>query len=248
MESNNLYFLESEIDSNRFGFKVAKINHKQDLTVEIFQELKKQDFKLIISRIPGEDLQTVNFLETNGFKLMDVQLTYKFDLKKNQINYQYFNDQIIVREAIAKDIEALKDIASECFWNYGHYFADKKLDKEKCIEVYKDWTARAVVDKNVAEKFFLAEFQGQILGYLFFVMRENEKGKFSSSGLGAVASAGRSQNIFSTLAINSLEWAKSEGQIWQEHNVLNINYPVNRVFSKIGMSVYKSELTFHSWL
>jgi hypothetical protein len=66
--------------------------------------------------------------------------------------------------------------------------------------------------------------------------------------LGAVASVGRSQNIFSTLAISSLEWAKSEGQIWQEHNVLNINYPVNRVFSKIGMSVYKSELTFHSWL
>jgi hypothetical protein len=248
MENNKIEFLESTIDTSRFGFKVAKINDKQFLTKEIFQELKKNDFKLIISRIPGEDLQTINFMEANGFHLKDVQLTYKFDLMKNQIDYEYFNEQIVVREATAEDIDSLKEIAAECFWNYGHYFADDKLDKENCIEVYKDWTARAVVDKSVAEKFFLAEFQGQILGYLFFVMKENDKGKFSSSGLGAVASTGRSQNIFSTLAISSLEWAKSEGQIWQEHNVLNINYPVNRVFSKVGMSVYKSELTFHAWL
>lgn len=245
---NKFNFLESKIDSERFGIKIAKISQNEFLNSEVFDELKKNNFQLIISRIPGEDIETINFLEAKGFQLKDVQLTYKFDLTKDEIKHEYLNDQVVVREANEGDIESLKSIAAECFWNYGHYFSDKKLNKQDCIEVYKDWTARAVLDKNFAEKFYLAEFEGVIVGYLFFVMKENEKGRFSSSGLGAVASTGRSQNIFSTLAIKSLEWAKSEGQIWQEHNVLNINYPVNRVFSKLGMSVYKSELTFHAWL
>ena len=249
MKLDNFNFLESKIDSDRFGFKIAKISDAKYLNIHVLQELKSDGVKLIISRITSEDLKTINFMEMNGFQLKDIQLTYKFDLVKEQIDYRYLNDQIVVREASESDIQTLTKIASECFMNYGHYFADDKLDKKNCIEVYKDWTARAIVDRNVADKFFIAEFQGQILGYLFFKTQQDENGRLSSSGgLGAVASIGRNQNVFSTLAIRSLEWAKSENQIWQEHNVLNINYPVNRVFSKIGMTIFKSELTFHSWL
>jgi hypothetical protein len=246
MKNNKFDFLESKIDSDRFGFKVAKINSKEFLNFEVFNELKNNDFKLVISRIPGEDIPTINFLEKNGFSVKDVQLTYKFDLIKSKINYEYFNKDLNIREANFHDIESLKNIASESFWEYGHYFADEKLNKLDCIAIYKDWTERAVLDKKIAQKVFVAEFQSKVIGYLFFSRNENHL--FSAGCLGAVAKEGRGQNVFSTLAIHGLEWAKSEGHIWQEHNVLNINYPVNRVFSKIGMSIFKSELTFHNWI
>lgn len=239
---------ESYIDTKRFGFKTAKINNAENLTLDTFNLLKKNDFKFIISRVPSENIELINFLEDNGFRIKDIQLTYKFDLEKQEIKTHYLNKEINVREGESRDIEPLKNIAIDCFWEYGHYFADSNLSKADCMEVYKDWTINALLNKNVADKFFIAEFENKILGYLFFKLKSIENKYYSYSGLGAVSSESRGKNVFSTLTIKSLEWAKSEGHLWQEHNVLNINYPVNKVFSKIGFSNYKSETTLHAWL
>lgn len=239
---------ESIIDSNRFGYKTAKINNTELLTLSTLELLCKNNFEFVISRVPSENIQLINFLEDNGFRIKDIQLTYKFDLQKQEINYDYLNHDINVREGNSDDLAQLSKIAVDCFWNYGHYFADSRLNKSDCMEVYKDWTIKALLDKKVADKFFVAEYEYNLLGYLFFKLNECEGNIYSYSGLGAVGSASRGKNIFSTLAIKSLEWAKSEGHEWQEHNVLNINYPVNKVFSKLGFSNYKSETTLHAWL
>jgi len=86
------------------------------------------------------------------------------------------------------------------------------------------------------------------LGYLFLNLKRFENKQYSFGGLGAVSSESRGKNVFSSLVIKSLEWAKTEGHLWQEHNVLINNYPVNKVFSKLGFSNYKSETTLHVWL
>ena len=238
----------SIIDTNRFGVKTAKINNSKILTLDTFELLKKNDFKFIISRVPSENIELINFLEDHGFRIKDVQLTYKFDLGKQEINTDYLNKEINVREGNSNDIEQLKKIAIDCFWEYGHYFADSNLNKMDCMEVYKDWTINALLNKNVADKFFVAEVENRLLGYLFFKLKLAENKYYSYSGLGAVSSESRGKNVFSTLVIKSLDWAKSEGHLWQEHNVLNINYPVNKVFSKLEFSNYKSETTLHAWL
>ena len=76
---------ESYIDTKRFGFKTAKINNAENLTLDTFNLLKKNDFKFIISRVPSENIELINFLEDNGFRIKDIQLTYKFDLEKQEI-------------------------------------------------------------------------------------------------------------------------------------------------------------------
>jgi hypothetical protein len=244
----NINEFESQIDSERFGVKTAKINKPELLTLSTLELLKANNFQLVISRIPSENIDLLNFLEENKFRIKDIQLTYKFDLQKQEINYGYLNNEIIVRQGNSNDIEQLTQIAEDCFWNYGHYFADKNLNQSDCMEVYKDWTVNAMLNTKVADKVLVAEFENKILGYLFFKLKVIEEGTYSYSGLGAVSSNNRGRNVFSTLAIKGLEWAKAEGHLWQEHNVLNINYPVNKVFSKLGFFNYKSETTLHAWL
>ena len=238
----------SLLDTSRFGYKVAKINSLEHLLYETLFKLKQEGVRLIISRVPSENIQIINQMEDWGYHVKDVQLTYKFDLHKNDIQYQYLNEELIVREALPKDIDKLRIIAEDCFWNYGHYFADKNLDKNNCIEVYKDWTQRAVRDKTVADKMFVTEKNNEVIGYLFFRINEISQERYAYSGLGAVYSKSRGKNVFSTLCIRALEWGKSQNHDWQEHNVLNINYPVNKVFAKLGFSNYKSETTLHLWL
>ena len=238
----------SPLDTSRFGFKIAKFNESKLLEYETLLKLKRDDVKLVISRVPSDDIALINRMEDWGYRIKDVQLTYKFDLHRNDIQYQYLNEDLIVRDALPKDIDKLRIIAEDCFWNYGHYFADKNLDKNNCMEVYKDWTQRAVMDKAVAEKMFVAEKNDEVIGYLFFRINELNQKRYAYSGLGAVYSQSRGKNVFSTLCIRSLEWGKSQNHDWQEHNVLNINYPVNKVFAKLGFSNYKSETTLHLWL
>ena len=244
MENNSF---ESKIDSLRFGIKTAKINDAELLTLDTIKFLKKKDFKFVISRVASENIKLINFLEDNGFRIKDNQLTYKFDLVNQEINTHYLNHEITVRDGNPSDIEQLKTIATDCFWEYGHYFADSNLNKLDCMEVYKEWTVNALLDKKVTTKFFVAEHENKLLGYLFFSLENTRNKQYSYGGLGAVSSECRGENVFSTLVIKGLNWAKSEGQIWQEHNVLNINYPVNKVFSKLGFSIYKSETTLHAW-
>jgi hypothetical protein len=240
---------ESVIDSQRFGVKTAKIFHPEILTLDTLNLLKKNEFKFVILRIQSENIKLINFLEDNGFRIKDHQLTYKFDLKNQEINSYYSNQDIIIRDGNKLDIEELENIAKDCFWEYGHYFADTNLNKLDCIEIYKEWTINALMNKNVADKFFVAEYENKILGYLFFQLKNvNNNNFYSYGGLGAVGTDNRGENVFSTLVIKSLEWALSEGHLWQEHNVLINNYPVNKVFTKLGFYIYKSETTLHAWL
>jgi hypothetical protein len=245
MENNSF---ESKIDSQRFGIKTAKINNPELLTLDTIKFLKKKDFKFVISRVASENIKLINFLEDNGFRIKDIQLTYKFDLVKQKINTHYLNHEITVRDGNPNDMEQLKTIAVDCFWEYGHYFADSNLNKLDCMEVYKEWTVNALLDKKDLEKFLVAEHENKVLGYLFFKIKNIENKQFSFGGMGAVSAESRGGNVFSTLVIEGLNWAKDSGHLWQEHNVLNINYPVNKVFSKLGFSIYKSETTLHAWL
>ena len=248
LDRNLIDSFESKQDTARFWIKTAKINNPEYLTKFVLDALRESDFKFVITRIKSENLQLINTLEDLDFRLKDVQLTYKFEINGSPICCDFFNPDIIIREATIDDIAALRIVAEDCFRDYGHYFADEKLDKESCMEVYREWTEKAVLSKDASVKFFLAEQSGIVLGYLFFGIKDLENGRYSYGGLGAVGSKNRSKNVFSTLVIKGLEWAKQENHIWQEHNVLNINYPVNRVFSKLGFYIYKSETTLHAWL
>jgi hypothetical protein len=238
----------SEVDSLRFGVKVAKINDEKFLSEEVFQLLKEEGVQLIMSRVRSEDIALINYLEDNNFRIKDVQLTYRFDLAKNKINHAYANSALHIREATSADASDLEAIAADCFSNYGHYFADKKLNEQAVAEVYKDWTTRAIHDNDISDKYFVAEHQGKIAGYLSFKERITENGVYSFGGIGAVGKNFQSANVFSSLTIKGLEWGLANNHLWQEHNVLNINYPVNRVFSKLGFYIYKSETTLHAWL
>ena len=66
---------ESIIDSNRFGYKTAKINNTELLTLSTLELLCKNNFEFVISRVPSENIQLINFLEDNGFRIKDIQLT-----------------------------------------------------------------------------------------------------------------------------------------------------------------------------
>lgn len=247
MNINEYY---SDLDSNRFGKKVAKINDFGVNPDMVLEDLLMSDYDLVLSKIPADNIELINLLEDFGFHVKDAQVTYKYDLNRfDEKLLGYIDDSsVLLRDHQKKDIEEIVKITEESYYGYGHYAADIKLDKKKCLEAYKDWAYRSCTEKVVADKMIVAEVDKQIAGYLSFrIFKENDK-KYAAGGLGAVSQKFRGKDIFRKITIQGLKWGLEEGFDWEEHNVLINNYPVNRSFSKLGFVVFKSFYTLHCWL
>lgn len=237
----------SIMDTDRFGFKIARVNCFDRSPKELIAELKNEGVKLVISRVNCENLELINQLEYLHFKTMDFQIVYKYDLLNLSFGGNIANPDFTIREATISDKKDLIQIAAKSFNHYGHYFRDKKLDPSKCLEIYMDWVKRSIDDKNVADVVFLAETKKKIAGFLSFKVIKGES-LYSAGVQGAVAKEFRDQRVFRSLAQYGLLWGSNQKLEWVEHNVLLTNYPVNRSFISIGFIPYKSFITMHNWL
>lgn len=240
--------LRSELDSSRFGIKIAKIKGIENCKIEILEQLKSLGFQMIIARIPSKEIRTIGFLETQGFRIKDIQITYKFSIKSSSINHSFCNPGVLVRDARAEDLSYLLEMATECFQDYGHYFADENLDPARCIEIYQDWTKRALLNSNHNIKFFVAEFNHEVVGYLFLTEEKMKNFTYAVGGIGAVRPQSRGQRVFPTLVHSALGWSKENGHEWQEHNALVYNESVNKAFTNLGFWNSGSEVTLHHWI
>ena len=238
----------SDLDTSRFGFKIAKINDFSVHPSIIMNDLKEQGVKLVISRINGNQIDLINSLEKVGFIIKDIQLKYKYDIRSVNITNKHLPKNFSIRESTIADLSDLVSIAKESFNAYGHYFADPKLDCIKCIEIYMDWTKRSCLDNKVADKVFLAEKGKNLIGFLAFKIHEKERKKYAAGVLGAVSKKSRGSGVFTSLVQKGLLWAVELNLDWEEHNVLVSNLPVNFSMTKSGFNIVDSFVTMHCWL
>lgn len=244
---NQKYF--SKIDSNRFQFKIARINDYSEDIPALLRELKAAKYELIISRIDTKDKDTINRLTENGFKIMDVGLTYSHNLEGiESMIIEDPGDEVTIRLFKDSDLQKLIFITLEAFEGYGHYFADTKLNKQFCRDTYVDWITNSCFSHSSENNVFVAEYNNEIAGYFAVKFVSIQKEKILDGGLGAVFSRYRNYGVFNKLLFRSMVWAKENGALREEGRVLATNYPVNKSYSNLGFCIKSSFITLHGWL
>lgn len=239
----------SELDTQRFGFNIAKVNRYDEEPEIVLEQLRALGVKLVISKVDMVNVSLINRLEDLGFRLKDSQVTYSYDLNHLDESLKKMLDtNTIIRTFKPDDLEQVRSIMQHSFNGYGHYFANDKLDKEKCLEIYMDWGVRSCLEPNMADVVFVAEQNGEVAGILSFKKFTTEKETYAAGGIGAVNPNFRGKNIFKMLAVQGLFWGKENGLNREEHNVLTTNYSVNSSFSSVGFKVKNSFVTLHCWL
>lgn len=234
----------SEIDTQRFGFRVAKINNFDFPIIDILDFLKESDFKVVISKIDSANIRLINDLEKNGFLIKDFQLTYKLVLDQHNFESKT-NLNIRVRDFAINDIETLSEIAIHSFVDYGHYANNPIFDIRKVPMIYSDWVKRGCLDKHVSDKVFVAEIDNKVVGFLSLKRNPNRNNKFCTFTIGAVDEYYRNQNVMKTLISHTIFWAKETQNDWIEVNVLATNLPVIKAFSDQKFMVSNSFITLH---
>lgn len=237
----------SSLDTARFGFKIARIDGYDGGTATIIESLKKEGVKMVIARVNTGDIAAINSLEDKGFRVMDTQITYKYEISGYRNKPYALPGDIKVRQFIRSDTNAITEIARKAFDNYGHYFADLRLDRGKCREIYSDWATRSCGDAGVADAVFTAEGPGGIAGFATYKIYARDGARYAACGLGAVDDKFRGKGIYGVIIDRALQWGAEAGLKWEEYSCIACNFPANRAYIKAGFMPYGSFMTLHLW-
>jgi hypothetical protein len=237
----------SEADSNRFGFKVVRINQFNDSVPKIIEQFRAIEVKMIISRVPAENVQLINEMEQADFRLKDIQLTYSFDIGRGIIPIKT-KDNYIYRDFKPNDIKDIVDISFQSFKNYGHYSRINFPCPIDTGEIYADWAERCCQVEKQADKIIVAIEENKVAGFLALMIRKKGGLNLAVGVIGAVGKKHRNRGVFRSINIESLLWAKQKGLDSVENNVLLDNYPVNKTYSSLGFNIVNGEVTFHCFL
>jgi hypothetical protein len=251
----------SQWDSDLFGTKISKIIHllssedyvkscivKRKLVSDLIAECCSKLSVHLSARIYKEDLSSTHALESKSFRLMDVLVTYSFDLRNKRINEPEVSCH--VRESKQDEILELAEIASECFSNSpvatDRFHADPTLPAEKSGLLYVKW----VVDscKDPSNKVLVAEIDGTPVG--FNICNTNDLldkrlgFRLGTIAITAVKPTERRRLVATSLLNASLKWFTNKVDVVETGGQVS-NYAIQRAWCKVGFKIIRSQCTFH---
>jgi GNAT superfamily N-acetyltransferase len=234
----------SEIDSERFGVRVAKANVTSHCLSRVLDFCAADRIDLLIARCSTSDLEAAQGMEAKGFLLMDSLLYYSFDLTKKEIPED--SCEVRIRRFLPGDETEIQRVASAAFKGYmGHYHADRRLDSGQCDEAYRSWAERSsTVGKGVADEVLVAEIEGKIAG--FATLRLNSPHEVEGL-LFAVAPESQGKGICRLFMIRSLQWCRAQGATRMVISTQVTNVPMQKVWCRAGFEPSHSYYTFHKW-
>lgn len=130
--------------------------------ITVFSETKLPQGAYCFIEIPSEDIQLIQALGENYFKLIETRLTYYNNQLQNHNHPRYS-----VKSADINDIPNLKLVASKMRNDYDRFHADK------------------IFDVTLADSFLSTYIENSVLGYADYVMIPNETNLKSDSFLTA---------------------------------------------------------------
>jgi ribosomal protein S18 acetylase RimI-like enzyme len=233
----------SEIDSQRFGIRVARAQVGGKNLPQIVDFCVAEQIKLLIARCATKDLRTVQEMESRDFLLMDTLVYYSFDLSKRTIPSDATKAH--VRKFARRDTAQVETVAGAAFEGYyGHYHADPRLDRRKCDEGYVSWAVRSCTSKQVATEVLVAEIDKKIIGFL--TLRLNGPKEMEGLLFG-VAPEGQGIGVGRSLMVNGLELCKKRHVKRMLISTQVTNVAVQKVWCRVGFEPSHSYYTLHKW-
>lgn len=251
----------SDWDSSHFGVEISKIVHllatgdyfgsfaiKQKLVSQLTAKSCKNLLLHISARVLKEDLASIHALESKCFRLMDVLVTYVFNMQKQKRTDLETGYRI--RQFSHDEIHELSEITLECFGNHikvtDHFHADPTLPREKSDLLYVKWLIDSCFDPDSVV--LVAEKDGKPVG--FNVCRINKPLnerlgiRLGTIALTAVKPSERRKFVATSMLNASLAWFADKVDFVETGGQVS-NFAVQSLWTKLGFNMMRSQCTFH---
>lgn len=233
----------NDLESHRFGIVAARLTDAAATLDTVDAAARAASVDMITSRVDASDLARVHALEEAGYRLMDT-LVYH-ERPSGPVPPASGSAHPAPRRIAPDDIPAIAEIAAAAFTNYvGHYHADPRLDNGAADAAYVEWAESSARHDSEDNPVLILRPDGQHGGFL--TMRRNTAEEFEVV-LNAVHPDSAGQGLYTVLLRRALDLA---GEAHSKRVIISTqinNYPVQRIWSRLGFTHYRSVYTFHKW-
>ncbi len=233
----------SAIDQARFGMVVARSAAFTARSLpDVLSFCRDHTVRMLVARCDASDFAAIHAIEAAGGRLMDVLVYYARHLSGR---VELPEPRHAVRPGLPADASAVRWVAAESFRGYGgHYHADPRLDRAKCDETYADWAHRSCVSREVADRVFVAEDAGRVVGFL--TLRHNSPVE-DEVPLNAVLPSHQRGGVYRSLMAGALASSRDRGVERLIISTQMTNVPVQKAWVRMGFEPSRSHFTFHLW-
>jgi RimJ/RimL family protein N-acetyltransferase len=250
-------------DSNHFGFCVYRVEQfdvwgdvaqlelrAARLAEAVVARARELGARTVHASLPMEAIAAIHALDSAGFRIMDVLVTWIFEHGKQQISD--YPDKCIIRGVQPGDAEVLVPLARTAYTDTPDRFhADPHLPTERSNELYAEWIKNSFNGK-LADYIVVAEVDGKPAGYTTLKLEGDHQGKSNvkTGGLilSAVAPWAEGRGVYTSMINGGLRWFQQQGvQVSHLGTQVN-NYPVERAWARLGFRLAKAGPSLHLWL
>jgi GNAT superfamily N-acetyltransferase len=234
-----------EWDSKHFGFPIASVGPQESSDIpQAVGWAKDEEVRLMMARCDAANSDVVHALERAGFLLMDTFVRYDFEFGTKKLPKE--NGKALVRSFKPDDVSSIEAVARRSFQNYiGHFHNDPRLPKDRSDAVYSEWAANSCRDKRLADDVLVAVHDGDIVG---FATMKGINAEAAEGILFGVDPKAQGQGIYRSFMVHGMQWSQSRGFKKLEVGTQVNNYPVQRVWQRLGFEIRGSGHTFHLWI
>jgi GNAT superfamily N-acetyltransferase len=230
-------------DCDFFGFRIAhaSVNRLTSESVKsIIDWCQFHKIDCLYFLADATDPITVRLAEKNGFRFMDIRLTFENrDINKTVVDHDSIPGAI--RPCTSRDIPMLRPIARSSF-RFTRFYYDENFPDYRCDDLYEIWTEKSC--NGFADAVLVAEIQGQVAGYISCHLKNRDEGQI---GLVGVDGKWQGRGVGQALVNQSLIWFVGLGVRKVRVVTQGRNCQAHRLYQRCGFLTRSVELWYHKW-
>lgn len=233
-------------DTEFFGRRIARVTvHRLSPRIvrAILQWCKTQAIECLYFLADSDHAETVRLAEDHGFRLVDIRITLKQNVRNRQVEGKDLSQTVSVRYSHPSDIPTLQMIARTSY-GYSRFYFDPHFPVESCEALYETWIKRSC--EGYADQVLVAELNGQPVGYVTcHLVGKASQGQIGLVGIGPQA---RGRGVGRTLIEHSLDWFAEHGVEVVSVVTQGRNVAAQRLYQRCGFVTDSVQLWYHKWL
>lgn len=216
----------------------------------IVQQARRRGADTIHTWIPLDDLPVIHVLEDSGFRVMESQVLWLFDLTRQPLPPR--RTTAVVRPHRSQDQEAIIDLARRVYTPIPDRFhADPHLPQAACNELYAAWMRNACRGE-AADFVAVVEIDGVLAGYGSLRYAGDREGlcnvRIAQFLLGALEPAFRRSGAYDDMMTGMLEWLQFQGADAAYVGTQTNNIAAQAGMARQGWRPVRGGLSLHLWL
>ena len=233
-------------DTEFFGVRIGRITERKlsPVVMNAIRNWSRQnDVNCLYYIADSDDIQSIRLAEENGFRNVEIRITYEYNLKDwDPETREIRNPDIHLRPARAGDLQVLIEMSTDSFRDSRWYF-DPEFPEGKTRAYYPVWVENSL--NGYTDYVLVAEHDGQVMGYITGNLQKDKTA--GTIEIMAVRPEARGLGIGHELFSSSLDIQKLNGSEYIVTNTQGRNITTNRMLIRHGLNIKDIQIYYHKW-